>query len=373
MVERWNVDHGIPCRNPSCRSFMRPHFGCKCGHGGPQTRSSGPSGPSAATRAQYAHGGEVNYCSALQPHQEGCEFFIDGGRVEAQRETLDNPDLTLDHAIVSHGLAHLLTKTGHTKSEDPSRPLIDHIDHAKLGRKELESHSKNLFETGREHKIKADPQQMQALSDHLNRLQENPQEALDVGGDLGKDMPVAAGILGAKAATIMNQMKATKPTSNQLNPMSPVIPPTRVQNMQYRRQLELAEKPALLYQRIKEGRVQPEDVKTVQAIYPKLFLRMQQQATEALIDAQSGGKKISYRQRMGLGLLLGQPLNYSETPEAAQAIIRANSGAAQEQQGAPEKGQKKSGATAAALKQINKADQLAETPIDASLIDMRKD
>ncbi len=52
----------LPCENPSCKSYGRPHPNCRC-HG------------------DLAEGGEASFCARDQKHKNGCEYFADGGEV----------------------------------------------------------------------------------------------------------------------------------------------------------------------------------------------------------------------------------------------------------------------------------------------------
>lgn len=66
--------HSPPCINPSCKSYGKPHPNCRC-YGGKMGMYGG-----------YAEGGEVdNYCSSDRPHEEGCEYFKDGGDVPMEQ------------------------------------------------------------------------------------------------------------------------------------------------------------------------------------------------------------------------------------------------------------------------------------------------
>ncbi len=51
----------LPCENPNCNSYGKPHPNCKC-HGG------------------MAEGGEAkSFCSRAMAHEKGCQFFAEGG------------------------------------------------------------------------------------------------------------------------------------------------------------------------------------------------------------------------------------------------------------------------------------------------------
>ena len=342
------------CRNPNCASYGKSHPNCKCG----------PPSFSAQSRSlEYAEGGIIHFCQDGQAHDSGCEHYASGGQVEENHEFASQPDLSLDHAIVSHGLLHALTKTGHSKSEDPTRVLSDHRDAARRGRSELQAHSKNLFSQHKDHRIDSDDAHGDALGAHLDDLQANPSQALDVGGSLGEQAPAHAAALGAKTATAMNYFQGIKPKSQQFSPLDEPTPPSKSDIAHYRRQLAIAQKPQAVIQGMRDGTTSPDDLATLHAIYPKLAQTMQNQAGEALIDAKTNGTEIPYKQKMTLSMMLGQPLDSTMTQGAMMAIIQANGGAKSEQNPAPQKGGKKSGATAATLKAIDKADNMALTPL----------
>ena len=62
-----------PCKNQHCRSYGDPHPNCKC-YGG------------------MAGGGDVAYCSG--PHEEGCQYYQDGGDVLPEGLSAEAPAVT---------------------------------------------------------------------------------------------------------------------------------------------------------------------------------------------------------------------------------------------------------------------------------------
>lgn len=345
------------CKNPSCKSYGKSHPNCECG---------APSFSQQSKNLEYdASGGEVgrHFCESGMTHMEGCEHFADGGQIAQQQEFASNPDLALDHSVMSHGLLHLLTKTGRTKSEEPGRVMQDQLEHHKRGRGHVENHAKSLLD--KSHKIDHDEGRTQALKKHIDEVQQHPAGLLDIGGTMGEHLPEHAGALGAKAATAVSYLESIKPKSQQMNPMSEPIPPNKGRDLVYDRQVAIAEDPALIYRRVKNGTINQDDIRTVQTLYPKLFESMKNKATEMIIGTKSEGKDISYKYRIGLGILLGQPLDYSMSPEAMQAIISANGPAkAPEQTPAGKSHGGRSQPTAQTQKTIEKTDQLYETPIE---------
>jgi hypothetical protein len=350
------------CRNPSCKSYGKSHPHCRCGAPGTRETMSGHQQGYA-----YASGGEVHYCESCQPHQEGCEFLADGGEIEAHHEIETNPGLSVAHAAVTHGLLHVLTKTGHSKSEDPNKPTEHFIDSAKRGRKAVDSHSKAILDSKHED-IQPTKEDIQALKQHIEDLRENPSKLLDVGGEL--NMPSHQAALGSLVANAFNYFNALRPGQAQAGPLEDPMPVDKVKNQKYERQLGIGQAPLSVLARAKNGTISPDDIQTLKTLYPHLEQSLQNKTTEALIEGKTNGAYIPYKKKIGLSHILGQPLDPSLTLGAMQAIIHAN-GPAQGQEQPQGKG-KKSGATAATLKQINKTDDIGLTNLQAIQIRQNK-
>jgi hypothetical protein len=328
----------LPCRNPNCKSHGIPHPNCKC----------------YGRDMAFAEGGQV--CSGA--HEEGCEYYADGGEIEQNNQFVQNPMAALDHVGAQHGLHHLLTKLGHNgRSENKFKHLEDYKDSLKRGKKRVEEHTSNIM-TPKKHKIEHDHEGIQSLKNHLNEIQLNPEKAFDVGGNLGSVFPDHAAALGAKTAQSLNYLESIKPMPNQSGPLDPVMSVSKAKEAQYNRQLAIAQNPMIVMSHVKSGTVLPQDLKTLNNVYPELARSMIEKAGEAVIDAKNKKTAIPFKTRQGLSMLLGQPLDFTQTPQAMQAIMKAN-GSEQMPQG-PQKQPKK--ATGVELNQINKVDEQLATP-----------
>lgn len=342
------------CKNPNCKSYGHSHPNCKCG---------APSFAQQSRNLEYdAEGGEVgrHFCAGLDAHQESCEHFADGGQVEANQEIGANPALTVDHAVVAHGLLHALTRTGHSKSENLNRPAEDFIEHAHRGRKALRSHAEHHFDS--KHELpESHGGETEALKTYLAGIRNNPSQLLETGSLPG--LPDHSAALGAKAATASDYFDAIKPKQALPGPLDPVVPPDKMAEQNYNRQLGIAERPLSILAKVRDGTIIPSDLQTLSTLYPNLAQSIQSQAFEALVSAKTNGTKIPYKHKMGLSFLLGQPLDATMTQSAMQAIMQANAGAQTESQGMPGK-RSKEGATAATQKTISKVDDLYKTSLE---------
>ena len=105
-----------PCINTNCRSYGRRHDNCLC-YGNTSD---------AGINYGMAKGGVVDghFCSTNRRHNPKCEYYAEGGDVleqQAPQQFQDNPEDTLWHAAVEHGLMGLLTDVGHKKLTDPGK------------------------------------------------------------------------------------------------------------------------------------------------------------------------------------------------------------------------------------------------------------
>lgn len=139
---QWNVEHNVPCRNPQCKSYGKPHFNCQCSSAGPQTGKSGGSsytGPSSSITKNYAEGGNVESehpCAGV--HKTDCEFY--GGDPELGQIILKN-------AILRHTSEDDVTDSmlGKSQPEQAMHGLLAHSGASHL----LGDVTDSLFEPGK--------------------------------------------------------------------------------------------------------------------------------------------------------------------------------------------------------------------------------
>lgn len=355
------------CRNRSCKSFGSSHPNCECGaptNSNPShVTSVNPnkkSWPSMPSREGYAHGGEVNFCESEMPHVEGCEHFASGGEIESNHEFMERPSLAIDHAIAHEGLLHALTKTGHSKSENLNRPNEELLDSARRGRKEIASHASSHFDSKHENpEVSAD--HVKALRDHLDEIEKNPELLLNTGGNLS--LQDHAGALGAKAATVSSYLSSIKPKAQQAGPLDSVLPPDKMAESNYNRQLGIAEQPLSVLSHVKTGTIIPSDIQTLSTLYPELTKSLQEKLFSSMVDHKTSGKDIRYAHKFGLSHIFDSPLDYSMSQPGMAAIIKANVGSTVSEpiQGEP---RGRSGATAETQKTFNKNAELYATKLD---------
>lgn len=325
------------CHNRACKSYGIAHPNCRC-----------------------AHGGEIleHHCMSSKEHHPGCDYFADGGMVQDNHEIFSRPALAVDHAVANHGLLHALTVTGHSKSDNPNKAAESFIDHSRRGKKAMHSHAASHFDPKHEHAVPG-KDEVSALKKYIGDVRTNPAALLETGGRL--NLMAHSSALAAKASTVVDYFEALRPKQPQPGPLDPKLPPSKIHEQNYDRQLGIAERPLSILGRVKDGTIQPADIQTMTTLYPDLYQSIQEKAFESLVDAKAKGRQIPYKQKIGLSMLLGQPLDATMTQPAMQAIMAANAGARAESQGAPPP---KGGATAETQKTIKSVDKLYQTPLE---------
>lgn len=322
------------CVNPNCNSYGQVHPNCKC-HG-------------------YAGGGEV--CKNGHGHQENCERHAHPNEIADNQAIHGNPQLAVDNAAVHQGLLGLLTKVGRSKSGNPHKSTEDYLSSVRKGSKSLNSHAKELFGHGH---MKTDKDSRETLKGHLESLRMNPEQLLDVGGNLQDVLPGHAIHLAAKVGQAVSHLESLRPQQPLPGPLDQIMPKDKMKEAHYDRHLDIAQNPLHILQHAKDGTLLPSDMETLNAVYPSLTQVIKSKAMESLVEAKSSGKEIPYKMKMSLSLLLGQPLDQTMTTQAMQAIIKS-AGPQQAQQ--QQKAEPKRKATNVEMKQINKVDRLYETP-----------
>lgn len=440
----------LPCQNPDCRSNGIAHPNCHCydhitgadraeaeadGYEFPGTtkgmhlrgvRGGNAGRARAAGRSvkYMAKGGAVQYCSG--PHKADCEHYAGGGQV-AQLPAPINPEVTLGHAAMHHGLLGLLKDAGHTNMSDPDshenlmgearghltnghhikaadaihgkslagganranlehilermgpsiamaepnpealRGSLEYLNSAFKGHDALDGHiGKFLGKQKLSDALEPDINARKELNNKFDSFRENPDEMLDVAGKMGHYLPDHAATIGALVGTATKYFQSLKPKQPQMGPMDEPSPPDKSMSARYDRQLDIAQRPQLVLQHIHDGTLIPQDLTTIQTLFPALYRSMADKASAELIDMKTEKKEIPYRQRLGLSMLLGQPLDTTMTPQSMQAIMV--SAGPQQAQAQKERMKTEGNATAVEMRAIEKTDKLSETPSDSRQI-----
>ena len=249
------------------------------------------------------------------------------------------------------------------------KSAFDYIKLVSKGDAALNSSVKNFFKTGAvlPNHFYPTKESREKLETALDAVNKDPQKMTTVAGNLGHYMPDHASAAGTTAAIGQNYLNSLKPKQIVSSPLDATPPIDKAQQAKYDRALDLAQQPLLAIQHAKDGTLQGQDVTTLNTIYPGLHSKMVQGLTNELINAKTEGTQLSYKQRTGLSLLMGKPLDSTMTQGSMAAIINANAG----QQAPQTQPRKTKNATGTALKQMNKVTDLYKTSLEARASDRR--
>lgn len=190
----------------------------------------------------------------------------------------------------------------------------------------------------------------------LKSLEERPQALLEQSGGLDHYLPDHASALGQLGASAVTYLNSLRPRSEKASPLDsePVI--SEAQKGPFERQLALAEQPLLALQHIKEGTLLPQDVQTLQNLYPKLHADLAQKLFAAMTEHLAAKKGIPQHIKQSMSLFAGHALDSTLQPQsivAAQAVHQAQAQGQQQQQGPAPKNSKAN---------LSKQAELAATP-----------
>jgi len=239
---------------------------------------------------------------------------------------------------------------------------------AAKGQAALNAAAKNFFKAGAE----IVPKDLLPDAASRNKLEKSmdafqvPGNAKNVGGNIGHYLPQHGSTIAATSAQAVNYLNSIKPKQPVMSPLDKKPPIDKYAQNRYERALDIAQQPLLVLSHAKNGTLLPNDVKTLQSVYPGLHSAIVQKLQNELIENK---EPIPYPQRVSMNLLMGgRPLDSTMTSGAMQAIMHS-AGFPQPEQAAPSK--KSSHTSEATLKQVNKVNALSATPLQAREVDKK--
>lgn len=159
-------------------------------------------------------------------------------------------------------------------------------------------------------------------------------------------------LMQAAKARASNYLNSLRPSKHQPKLAFDAAPDDRQQKKAYKRALDIAASPLSVLDKIRDGTVEPEQIKDLGAMFPEVVSLLQRKTTERISKDQVAGKKPSYKVRQGLSMLLGTPLSAELTPQniqAAQAVF------ARSKQSSPQGAPSKPSGTKASLSKSDQA------------------
>lgn len=188
------------------------------------------------------------------------------------------------------------------------------------GEKLLNGAAKNLFKGAAEvlptHTLPTEKKK-EKLEKAIKNAQMDPSSLINSGGDIGHYLPSHGSNIGMTVATAVNYLTNMKPKPpNAGGMLDTKFEVSKADKATYDRVLDIAEQPLIVVQHIKDGTLLPQDVISLKTMYPGAYQKISQSLMTGMVEHLSKGDSIPYKQRMGLSLFLGQPLDATMSPQS---------------------------------------------------------
>lgn len=167
-------------------------------------------------------------------------------------------------------------------------------------------------------------------------VEERPKEPKEVSPSLAQssfatNFPTENILLNTARARVSGYLANLQPQNNQPKLAFDDPPDDRQAKKTYDSALKIAAAPMSVLDHVKQGTIDPEHVKHLNALYPELANHLQQKLTERITKAQVDGEKPSFKVRQGLSMFMGTPLSGEFTPQSIQAAQGVFAQTAQQQ------------------------------------------
>lgn len=173
-----------------------------------------------------------------------------------------------------------------------------------------------LFKAGRMTLIDPDVKSNEKLKKDVQTFIDNPQKMLDIASGLSHYGEGQQGAMAATTARVVQYLAQLKPKTQQLGVLNKPIEPTKAQESDFNRAVEIANNPASILNRVKDGSLIAKDLMHLKAMYPDMHARLASKIQTELINAKEAEVSIPNSLRTTLSLFLAQPMDSSLMPQA---------------------------------------------------------
>lgn len=211
-----------------------------------------------------------------------------------------------------------------------ARQSLAYLKAAKKGSAKLSKSAAGVFDT----EIQALPfhlfpgtEELEKLDQCLKEVVQNPSAPLAAIANLSQYFPSLSATLTQTLMKAVMYLNSQRPQNPKKTPLDTEVPVSKEQESTYHRVLSIAEQPLVALEYIKSGTLLPQDIKTVQSLYPTFYNKMKQALIVALSKVLSEGGSVPYPVRQSASLFLGQSLDSTLDPasiKAVQAVFAKN-------------------------------------------------
>lgn len=191
------------------------------------------------------------------------------------------------------------------------------IEAAIKGEQQLEKATKAVFFGGGLEVQSATAKQRDKLKEKVDEYSAEPEKLLNL--ESSEYLEDQGAALGETAGRAVMYLASLRPNTEPQSPLDPPLKVSKAQEAAYNNALDIANNPAIVMEKVKNGTLTIQDIKHLSSLYPALYPRMQQKLMDQLIAYKTKGQAIPYKTKLGLSMFMGQPLDSSMQPQAIQA------------------------------------------------------
>lgn len=186
----------------------------------------------------------------------------------------------------------------------------------------------SVFESGKTFPSHVIPSatDLEKLDDRAKDLGANAGTLQNVSGQVGYYMPDHGTSIAKTSGDAVSYINSQRPEAKQGLPLDPKMPPSKADQANFKRTLQIAQQPLMAFQHIKAGTLLPSDIQTIHTLYPDFYNHMSQKLIEQMATSIHDGVKIPYKIRQSMSLFLGEPMDSTFLPQnimSAQSVFQA--------------------------------------------------
>lgn len=210
------------------------------------------------------------------------------------------------------------------------KSLIDYTNAIVKGEGKVVQAVGNVFNIGTKIAIK-EKVNTDALKDRLADIEKNPEQLFNIANELSHYTPEHSSAIGETTGRVVQYLQTLKPNTAPLGPLNKPRVPSKTEEANYNRALEIAEQPTIVLNKIKDGTLTMDDINHLRNMYPSLYSNFQNKLNSELLNSVHNGTILPYKTKLALSMFNGQPLDASMQPMA----IMSNQGQVMPQQQMP--------------------------------------
>jgi hypothetical protein len=241
------------------------------------------------------------------------------------------------------------------------KAMVDYIQKASRGQKLLADATKNVFTASKmviPSGVLPTEKKRKRLEKALEEAQLNPDSLINTSDKTGHYLPEHGQSTGMLTASAIQYLNSIRPLPNKKSPLDKEVPVSQQKKTEYQNALNIAEQPLIVFDKIQKGTLTSKDLVTLKTIYPKIYESFSTKLMKQMTDTVAAGKSIPYRNRMGLSLFLGQPLDSTLTPEGIVGAQPKGSGESRPQAGT-------AAHTSKQTSKLGKSNSMYQTPLQS--------